>query len=98
VTPGERTIGRCRTCPATFDEVFFEELKSWRLDQATQRSVPAYVVFTDATLIAIAEQLPQDEAALRAIPGIGPAKLDTYADDLLRLVAARSQVGRPDLT
>jgi DNA helicase-2/ATP-dependent DNA helicase PcrA len=91
VTAGERTIGRCRTCPATFDEAFFEELKSWRLTQATQREVPAYVVFTDATLIAIAEQLPSDREALSMIPGIGPAKLESYADVLLELVATREQ-------
>ena len=91
VTAGERTIGRCRTCPATFDEAFFEELKAWRLTQATQREVPAYVVFTDATLIAIAEQLPSDREALSMIPGIGPAKLESYADVLLELVATREQ-------
>lgn len=90
VTPGERTIGRCRTCPSTFDESLFEELKAWRLVQATEREVPAYVVFTDATLIAIAEQLPGDDDALSAIPGIGPTKLQTYGADLLRLVAART--------
>jgi len=91
VTPGERTIGRCRTCPSTFDEAFFEELKAWRLTEATQRAVPAYVVFTDATLIAIAEQLPGDRDALSAIPGIGRAKLESYADALLELVATRQQ-------
>lgn len=88
VTPGERTVGRCRTCPATFDEDFFEELKAWRLEHATRRSVPAYVVFTDATLIAIAEQLPEDTDALGAIPGIGPAKLESYADEVLAMVRA----------
>lgn len=86
VTAGERTVGRCRTCPSTFDESFFEELKEWRLGHATSRQVPAYVVFTDATLIAIAEQLPMDAQALSAIPGIGPAKLDAYGAELLDLV------------
>jgi len=89
VTPGERTIGRCRTCPATFDESFFEELKTWRMTHATQKQVPAYVVFTDATLIAIAEQLPRDREQLSAIPGIGPAKLEAYADELLTMVTNR---------
>jgi DNA helicase-2/ATP-dependent DNA helicase PcrA len=86
VTPGERTIGRCRTCPSTFNESFFEELKEWRLAHASERNVPAYVVFTDATLIAVAEQLPDDREALSAIPGIGPAKLDAYGEELLELV------------
>ena len=87
VTPGERTIGRCRSCPATFDEDFFERLRAWRVEQANTRGVPAYVVFTDATLIAIAEQLPADIAALGSIPGVGPMKLEAYGDAVLSLVA-----------
>lgn len=90
VTPGERTIGRCRTCPSTFDEAFFEALKEWRLRQATARQVPAYVIFTDATLIAIAEQLPSDTEALSTIPGIGPAKLEAYGEELLAMVNSQT--------
>lgn len=87
VTPGERTIGRCRSCPATFDEGFFEQLRDWRKAQASAHGVPAYVVFTDATLIAIAEQLPSSVDALSSIPGVGPAKLEAYSDDVLAMVA-----------
>ena len=46
-------------------------------------------MFTDATLIAIAEQKPVTVAALVAIPGIGQAKLDKFGDDVLGLVSAR---------
>ena len=48
--------------------------------------MPAYVVFTDNTLIAIAEMLPDDDAALIAIPGIGARKLEQYGPDVLDLV------------
>jgi len=89
VTPGERTIGRCQVCPATFDEEFLEQLKQWRIEHARERSVPAYVVFTDATLIAIAEQLPTDTDALASIPGVGPAKLEAYGAEIVELVRAR---------
>jgi len=89
VTAGERTIGRCQVCPATFNEDFLEELKDWRLEHARSRSVPAYVVFTDATLIAIAEQLPTDEDGLSAIPGVGPSKLELYGEEIVALVRAR---------
>lgn len=88
VTAGERTIGRCRNCPSTFDESFFEQLREWRRAQAATQGVPAYVVFTDATLIAIAEQLPSDIESLSSIPGVGPAKLEAYAQEVLALVAA----------
>jgi DNA helicase-2/ATP-dependent DNA helicase PcrA len=89
VTPGERTIGRCQVCPATFDEDFLEELKEWRIGHARERSVPAYVVFTDATLIAIAEQLPADTDSLSSIPGVGPAKLEAYGEEIVDLVRGR---------
>ena len=86
VTAPERTLGRCRTCPSTFDPDQFEQLKSWRLRQATERVVPAFVIFTDATLLAIVEQLPTSLEQLAAIPGIGPAKLELYGPTLLELL------------
>lgn len=86
MTAGERTIGRCQGCPASFDEDLFERLKEWRLAHSRAKGVPAYVVFTDATLTAIAEQLPQDEHGLSAIPGVGPMKLETYGEEILRMV------------
>ena len=85
-TAKERTIGRCATCPATFDEALFERLRDWRLEVAKEASVPAYVVFTDATLTAIAEQVPTTVAALSRIGGVGPAKLDRYGAAVLELI------------
>jgi ribonuclease D len=55
------------------------DLKDWRLRTSKDMSVPAYVVFTDNTLIAIAETLPTDDAALVAIPGIGRASSSSSA-------------------
>ncbi|EUA56190.1 HRDC domain protein [Mycobacterium intracellulare 1956] len=51
--------------------------------------MPAYVVFTDNTLIAIAELRPDDDEALIAIPGIGARKLEQYGPDVLELVRGR---------
>ena len=65
------------------------ELKDWRLRTSKEMSVPAYVVFTDNTLIAIAETLPTDDAALVAIPGIGARKLEQFGADVLALVKGR---------
>jgi DNA helicase-2/ATP-dependent DNA helicase PcrA len=47
-------------------------------------------VFTDATLIAIAEQLPEDAEALSAIPGVGPAKIESYGDEVVQMVRSRA--------
>ena len=57
-------------------------------------NVPAYVVFTDNTLIAIAELLPTDDAALVAIPGIGARKLEQFGPDVLDLVRSRARKSR----
>ncbi len=85
--PAERRLRRCSDCPASYDEGLFEALRDWRTAQAVQQQVPAYCVFTDATLIAIAERRPGDAAALRAIPGVGGTKLDRYGDDVFALCA-----------
>ena len=86
VTAEERTLGRCRTCPSDLNDELLEGLREWRLSESRERSVPAYVVFTDVTLVAIAEQQPTDEDALLEIPGIGPKKLEAYGETILSLV------------
>jgi DNA helicase II / ATP-dependent DNA helicase PcrA len=88
-TPAAIMLRRCETCSADIDEELLTRLKAWRLDVAKEQKVPAYVVFTDNTLIAIAELLPDDEAALIAIPGIGARKLEQYGPDVLDLVRDR---------
>jgi DNA helicase-2/ATP-dependent DNA helicase PcrA len=83
----ERKTGRCAQCPASYDEDLFRRLREWRSERARQEKVPAYCVFTDATLTAIAETRPGDTATLVRIPGIGPAKVDKYAEAVLRICA-----------
>ena len=61
-------------------------LKSWRSTTSRAANVPAYVVFSDATLEAIASSKPKTRIALGRVPGIGPVKLDRYADVLLQIV------------
>ncbi|QQS02889.1 MAG: UvrD-helicase domain-containing protein [Austwickia sp.] len=86
VTAAAKKIGRCADCPPTYDEATFERLRAWRLAVAQRDSVPAYVVFTDATLTAIAEAEPGDAAALNRISGVGARKLDRYGGAVLALV------------
>ncbi|MDN5797240.1 MAG: ATP-dependent DNA helicase UvrD2 [Intrasporangium sp.] len=86
-TAAERKTGRCADCPPTYDEATFDRLREWRLAVARAASVPAYVVFTDATLTAIAEREPGTEAELSAISGVGARKLAAYGADVLALVA-----------
>jgi len=84
----QRKVGRCDECPATYDEDLFEQLRAWRAERAGEQKVPAYCVFTDATLTAIAESRPSDHGALLAIPGLGRSKLDKYGEDVLALCGA----------
>ncbi|MDQ1246106.1 MAG: ATP-dependent helicase UvrD/PcrA [Actinomycetota bacterium] len=91
-TGAERSLGRCRTCPGEVDLELLERLREWRTATAAGLTaekgtrVPAFVVATDATLQAIAEQHPTDIAALAEIPGIGPRKVDDYGEALLAVV------------
>jgi DNA helicase-2/ATP-dependent DNA helicase PcrA len=89
-TPAAIMLRRCETCAADIDDELLLRLKDWRLRTARELNVPAYVVFTDNTLTAIAELLPTDDAALVAIPGIGARKLEQFGPDVLELVRSRS--------
>jgi DNA helicase-2/ATP-dependent DNA helicase PcrA len=89
-------VGRCEDCPATYDEELFEALRDWRSRTAKADSVPAYVVFTDLTLQAIAETRPATEQALLAINGIGRTKVEKYAAPVLALVAGERPATGPE--
>ena len=82
----DRKLGRCADCPSDLDQALFQQLRDWRSEQAKEQSLPAYVVFTDATLTAIAEIRPPDRSALSKIPGVGAAKLERYADQVLAIL------------
>ena len=65
----------------------FQALKSWRLSIARANDVPAFVVFNNKTLHAIAHARPDDKRSLLNVSGVGPAKAEQYGEDVLRLVA-----------
>ena len=98
VTAAERTLGRCRGCPGGADAELVEALREWRRSTAHDRGVPAYVILTDASLVALAEQRPGDEEGLLAISGIGPDKVRRYGAELLALVAGEGGGGSAALT
>ncbi len=86
VAAADRTRGRCADCPPAYDEQVFERLRAWRLERSQHDSVPAYVVFTDATLEAVAERGPSTLAELSTINGVGAVKLDRYGAEVLALL------------
>jgi DNA helicase-2/ATP-dependent DNA helicase PcrA len=87
-TGAQLKLRRHETCPATYDPATLDLLIEWRRQVAAEQSVPAYVVFTDATLIAAAESDPRRREDLLRIAGIGRTKLDRYGDDVLAILEA----------
>ena len=67
----------------------FERLRAWRAATAKEQGVPAYVVFHDATLRAIATGKPVSRDALSGVEGIGASKLERYGDGVLAVVAGQ---------
>ncbi|NBW68086.1 MAG: DNA helicase RecQ [Betaproteobacteria bacterium] len=65
----------------------FDALKAWRGEVAKSHNLPAYVIFHDATLAAIAKAGPADLDSLQGIAGIGVKKLEAYGQEVLRVVA-----------
>jgi DNA helicase II / ATP-dependent DNA helicase PcrA len=88
----ERKLRRCESCPSNMDEALYERLREWRSVQAKKQGAPAYVVFTDATLMAIAEDVPANDRELAVISGVGAMKLDKYGAAVLSLCAGEEPV------
>jgi ATP-dependent DNA helicase RecQ len=78
--------GRKTTDGGSVSTPLLDALRAWRAATAREQNVPAYVVFHDSTLEAIASNKPQSLAELGEISGIGAKKLDRYGNDLLAIV------------
>ncbi|MBD0330338.1 MAG: ATP-dependent DNA helicase UvrD2 [Thermoleophilia bacterium] len=68
------------------DDPLFAALRTWRLVRAREDGVPPYVVFHDRTLAEIARRRPQRVTDLAGVPGVGPAKLDRYGTEVIRVL------------
>ena len=92
-TIGRVTASRTRKTSAADaldaeDQPLFEALRTWRAATAREQGVPAYIVFGDATLRALAENRPASVDALSGISGIGEKKRDAYGEAVLEVIAA----------
>jgi DNA helicase-2/ATP-dependent DNA helicase PcrA len=79
---------RQRSAPQVEPTPGFLVLREWRRERAKADEVPAYVVFHDTTLAAIADRRPRTLTELAAIAGVGPTKLERYGEDVLRALTA----------
>ena len=86
-TRGRKSRGATTTQMIELDvdsQLRFDALRHWRAAMAREQNVPAYVIFHDSTLRAIAEAAPDDLDELARIPGIGTSKLDRYGEEVLQ--------------
>ncbi len=90
---GEMKLMRCADCPSDMDEGLYERLREWRAVQAERSGQPDFCVFTDRTLMAIAEACPDSPAELARIPGVLNRKLRSYGADVLAICAGQEPGG-----
>ena len=84
---GKPSKGYVETDLAGHDQVVFDKLRWWRVETARKHNVPAYVIFHDATMREIAKARPASLDDLRGVSGVGEKKLETYGDEIVRLIA-----------
>ncbi|MFF4868363.1 ATP-dependent DNA helicase UvrD2 [Streptomyces sp. SID5770] len=84
---GAMKLMRCEDCPSDMDEGLYERLRDWRAERAGELGQPAYCVFTDKTLMAIAERVPATGGELASISGVGTRKLNRFGADVLAICA-----------
>ena len=92
VAPGPAIVSRKggRSAPAVGSDVdpeLFERLRAVRRRIADRENVPAYIVFSDAVLAALADRRPRTPEEMLATPGVGPAKLSRYGAEFLEALA-----------
>jgi ATP-dependent DNA helicase RecQ len=95
-SPAARKARRASTpavvkAPAALDadgQSRYAALKAWRSEVAKEHNLPAYVIFHDATLAAIAQRAPQSLDDLQGISGIGVKKLEAYGEEVLRVMVS----------
>lgn len=86
----EQKIGRHRDCGGEQSAALFNELRQWRLERSKELRLPAFAVFTNDTLLAIADRAPTTESELLQIPGLGPVKKEKFGHEVLAIVQRMS--------
>lgn len=84
--------------PDLVNQELFAVLRKWRLEKARALNIPAFVIFSDKALQGVAAALPQNKPGLRAIKGIGPAKVSQYGSEILAIVQDFLKSGKLEKT
>ncbi|HEX6644775.1 MAG TPA: ATP-dependent DNA helicase RecQ [Gemmatimonadales bacterium] len=83
-----RARGRADEIPASVDRALLDRLKTLRRRLADADGVPAYIVFSDRTLVEMADRRPRTAAELLQVSGVGATKLERYGAEFLREISA----------
>ena len=67
------------------EDGIFDKFKSLRFDIASKNEIPAYIVFSDKTLLEFAQKLPQTKDDMLDVNGVGEVKYERYGEDVLAL-------------
>jgi len=84
--PERTSVREAKEALGATDQALFEELRARRLELARAQNVPPYVIFHDKTLMEMAARCPRSMAELRAIAGVGDAKLARYGAAFLAVI------------
>jgi len=87
---GKKTSRAAVEVDANFDDDLFRRLRAVRKDLADTRDVPAFVIFSDAVLRAMAREIPRTLAQMRSISGVGDKKLADFGELFLNAIAEHS--------
>ena len=74
----------------TVDHGLYAELKALRRVIADEKNVPAYIVFSDATLVDMCKRMPSTLTEMLDVSGVGKVKLDMYGDRFLQVLRSYS--------
>jgi ATP-dependent DNA helicase RecQ len=88
---GSRKVARTRRAAVALagdSADLFERLKAWRLKEARDQSVPAYVILHDSTLAELARRRPRSLAEIAQVPGMGAKRVERYGGPLVALIAS----------
>jgi ATP-dependent DNA helicase RecQ len=80
------TSKRNKAEPANIDRQLFAKLKHLRKNIAEEENVPAFVIFSDATLADMADKMPVDKTQFIGVTGVGQAKLERYGSAFITLI------------
>ena len=81
-----RTSAVAREAWEGVDTDMFERLRLWRKSTAIERDLPAYMIFSDATLRELARMKPDTLIELRRVPGIGEQKMQQYGETVIEII------------